>query len=259
MKDSVDNVKLPIGVNSENETETFDLPNYLLITGYGGGNRSGLLQRMVFSGITQYSSDELNIWLYSDDVLYTFHNFKQYQIAHIKKVFSEVSIEETKRFIVDLNEEIQRRFHIILQTNKHSFREYFEETGEKLAPKILVVIDFAEDFYRHLYECKENIQNMMGEILLLAQALDVSIVLCFGDYRRINWSPYYFRHRIAMKQETRSAELTLEYRFQTKDPWREFDQFYINWPHPHLVKPSYIGGDLEEELRKRFVRKRNDQ
>lgn len=253
---------LPIGVNESNELESLPLPSYTLITGYSGGNRSGLLYRLVFYGVTQHTPDALNFWLYSPDVMHTFHDFKRYDIPHIVKIFEEDSREETQRFVVDLNEEIQRRFQLLLQTNRHSFQEHYEETGEKLAPELLVIVDFTESFHHHLYECKENIRYMMGEILLMAQALDVSIMLCYQDHR-IDWGygmyPHYFQYRIAMNQENFSAEQTLNYKFQTDDPWQPYGTYWISWDHPHPVRPAKVPwNDWEDELKKYFEPKKND-
>lgn len=246
-------LEIPIGINNENETETetFPLPSYALITGYT--NRAGLLYRLVFYAVTQYTPDELTVWIY-DDEMPTFLDFKKYEIPHLK-VFSEESREETQRFVVSLNEEIQRRFQLLLQSNMHSFQEHYEETGDRLAPQLLVIVDFAECFHRHLYECKENVRYMMGEILLMAQVLDVSLVLCYKDHR-IDWEygmyPYYFPKRIAMQQDNFSAERTLEYKFQTDDPWGPYGTFWINWPQPHPVRTPQFAGDLEEVLKKHF-------
>lgn len=259
MNDTVTHRKsltLPVGVNGENEIETLPLPSYTLITGYGGGNRSGLLYRLVFYGVTQHTPDELNFWLYSPDAMYTFYDFRRYDIPHIVRMFSEESREETERFVVSLNEEIQRRFQLLLQTNRHSFQEYYEETGEELAPQMMVIVDFADCFHRHLYECKENIRYMMGEILLMAQALDVSVILCYKDHR-IDWGygiyPYYFQNRVAMGQENFSAEQTLNYKFQTDDPWQPYGTYWLSWPQPHPVRPAKVPwSDWEEELKKHF-------
>lgn len=262
-KDSTapDQVSLPLGRNDMNKTEPLAMPGNILITGGAGCGRAGFLSNLVLNGVAQYTPEEMNFWIY-DSRMRTFDGLKAYDIPHITEFISEESQKAAEMLVMGLNEEVLRRRDMILLTDKLTFQEYFKETGIRLAPQLVVIVDFADNFQHHImYESKAEIRQMLGNAVLLSRALDISLIFSFRDYRIIEWgegfNPYLFPIRIAMFQNKSSAEQTLGTKLSLPEDklWGKSGSFWINTPCVHRLDPLTLDDRYwEYVLDKKFKR-----
>ena len=181
--------------------------NTLIIGGADIG-RTSFLRTIVFHAISQYCPESLLLWLY-DAGLCTFKDFSDYQIPHITMNGTEDAVASVTRLIDSLDEEIAFRETLLASKEEYtSFADHFQKTGIALAPKAIVVLNFAETFFRRLRELPADYANRFANAVRVAKTLDICIIMCIQDYAYFIWEhgiqEKHFPHKVTITRANHS-------------------------------------------------------
>jgi hypothetical protein len=89
------------------------------------------------------------------------------------------------------------------KVNYSSFTDYLQKTGTALAPKAIVVLNFAETFFRRLRELPADYANSLANTVQMSRSLDNCVVMCIQDYAYFIWE-----HGIQEKHFPRKVAIT---------------------------------------------------
>lgn len=159
----------------------------ILIIGGSEIGRTSFLRTIVFHAISQYSPESLLLWLY-DAGLCTFKDFSDYQIPHVMLDGADETVESVITLIDALEREITiRQTQLFDKTKCTSFADCFKKTGMSLAPQGIVILNFAETFFRRFRELPCEYAGKFSRIVRDSSTLNICIIMCIQDYADVHW------------------------------------------------------------------------
>ena len=140
---NMDHLAIPIGLADDPENQRqftvsldFVRDGHLLICGASGAGKTTLIQTMIFSAASIYSSDQVNFYIadFSGRTMSAFAG-----LPHTGAVCLEGEDEKIESVMTFIREELERRKTVLSQKGIGSFRDYL--AVEKDLPMILLIID----------------------------------------------------------------------------------------------------------------------
>lgn len=181
-------IRIPIGIRGAQEIQYLTLgvggSHHALIAGVAGSGKSSLLHTIILRALTQYSPEELVIYLVD------FKRGVEFKIYadHDLPAFRVVAIESEREFGYNILEALEREQKIRADLFKRSHVdkiEEYREQGKKL-PRVLVIMDeFHELFSNSNDEFARKSAIIMERIVRQGRAFGVHLILASQSYSNI--------------------------------------------------------------------------
>lgn len=183
-----DGIRIPIGIHGANEVQYLTLgvggSHHALIAGVAGSGKSSLLHTIILRTLTQYSPDELSIYLVDFKRGVEFKIYADFVLPSFKVVAIESEREFGYNILVALEREQKIRADLFKKNHVDKIEEY-RELGKKM-PRILVIMDeFHELFSNSNDEFAKKSAVIMERIVRQGRAFGVHLILASQSYSNI--------------------------------------------------------------------------
>lgn len=183
-----DGIRIPIGIHGANEVQYLTLgvggSHHALIAGVAGSGKSSLLHTIILRTLTQYSPDELSIYLVDFKRGVEFKIYADFVLPSFKVVAIESEREFGYNILVALEREQKIRADLFKKNHVDKIEEY-RELGKKM-PRILVIMDeFHELFSNTNDEFAKKSAVIMERIVRQGRAFGVHLILASQSYSNI--------------------------------------------------------------------------
>lgn len=212
-------IRVPIGVHGVNEQQFLTLgvggAQHALIAGQTGSGKSSLLHTIITSLLSQYSEEELNLYLVDFKRGVEFKLYANY----ILPVFKVIAIESEKEFGFNVLEHLEReqkiRADLFKKNNDATNIEEYRKTTGKPMPRILVIIDeFHELFSSENDGFSKKAAVYLERIVRQGRAFGIHIILASQSLSNISGISKavldQMTVRIALKCSDTDATMLLE-------------------------------------------------
>lgn len=183
-----DGIRIPIGIRGANEVQYLTLgvggSHHALIAGVAGAGKSSLLHTIILRTLTQYSPDELSIYLVDFKRGVEFKIYADFELPAFKVIAIESEREFGYNILLTLEREQKIRADLFKKKGVDKIEEY-RELGEKM-PRILVIMDeFHELFANANDELAKKSAALMERIVRQGRAFGVHLILASQSYSNI--------------------------------------------------------------------------
>lgn len=184
-----DGIRIPIGIHGANEVQYLTLgvggSHHALIAGVAGSGKSSLLHTIILRTLTQYSPDELSIYLVDFKRGVEFKIYADFVLPSFKVVAIESEREFGYNILMALEREQKIRADLFKKNHVDKIEEYRQETKKKM-PRILVIMDeFHELFSNANDEFSKKSAVIMERIVRQGRAFGVHLILASQSYSNI--------------------------------------------------------------------------
>ena len=181
-------IRIPIGIHGANEVQYLTLgvggSHHALIAGVAGSGKSSLLHTIILRTLTQYSPEELSIYLVDFKRGVEFKIYADFVLPSFKVVAIESEREFGYNILVALEREQKIRADLFKKSHVDKIEEY-RELGKKM-PRILVIMDeFHELFSNANDEFAKKSATIMERIVRQGRAFGVHLILASQSYSNI--------------------------------------------------------------------------
>lgn len=181
-------IRIPIGIRGANEVQYLTLgvggSHHALIAGVAGSGKSSLLHTVILRALTQYSPDELSIYLVDFKRGVEFKIYADFELPSFKVVAIESEREFGYNILLALEREQKIRADIFKKSHVDKIEEY-RALGKKM-PRILVIMDeFHELFSNANDEFAKKSATIMERIVRQGRAFGVHLILASQSYSNI--------------------------------------------------------------------------
>lgn len=183
-----DGIRIPIGIHGANEVQYLALgvggSHHALIAGVAGSGKSSLLHTIILRTLTQYSPDELSIYLVDFKRGVEFKIYADFELPAFKVIAIESEREFGYNILLALEREQKIRADLFKKSHVDKIEEY-RELGKKM-PRILVIMDeFHELFSNANDEFAKKSATIMERIVRQGRAFGVHLILASQSYSNI--------------------------------------------------------------------------
>lgn len=183
-----DGIRIPIGIHGANEVQYLTLgvggSHHALIAGVAGSGKSSLLHTIILRTLTQYSPDELSIYLVDFKRGVEFKIYADFELPAFKVIAIESEREFGYNILLSLEREQKIRADLFKKSHVDKIEEY-RELGKKM-PRILVIMDeFHELFSNANDEFAKKSATIMERIVRQGRAFGVHLILASQSYSNI--------------------------------------------------------------------------
>lgn len=183
-----DGIRIPIGIHGANEVQYLTLgvggSHHALIAGVAGSGKSSLLHTIILRALTQYSPEELSVYLVDFKRGVEFKIYADFVLPSFKVVAIESEREFGYNILVALEREQKIRADLFKKSHVDKIEEY-RELGKKM-PRILVIMDeFHELFSNANDEFAKKSAVIMERIVRQGRAFGVHLILASQSYSNI--------------------------------------------------------------------------
>lgn len=183
-----DGIRIPIGIHGANEIQYLTLgvggSHHALIAGVAGSGKSSLLHTIILRSLTQYSPEELSVYLVDFKRGVEFKIYADFILPSFKVVAIESEREFGYNILVALEREQKIRADLFKKNHVDKIEEY-RELGKKM-PRILVIMDeFHELFSNANDEFAKKSAVIMERIVRQGRAFGVHLILASQSYSNI--------------------------------------------------------------------------
>lgn len=183
-----DGIRIPIGIHGANEIQYLTLgvggSHHALIAGVAGSGKSSLLHTIILRALTQYSPDELSIYLVDFKRGVEFKIYADFVLPSFKVVAIESEREFGYNILLALEREQKIRADLFKKSHVDKIEEY-RALGKKM-PRILVIMDeFHELFSNANDEFAKKSATIMERIVRQGRAFGVHLILASQSYSNI--------------------------------------------------------------------------
>lgn len=183
-----DGIRIPIGIHGANEVQYLTLgvggSHHALIAGVAGSGKSSLLHTVILRTLTQYSPDELSIYLVDFKRGVEFKIYADFELPAFKVIAIESEREFGYNILLALEREQKIRADLFKKSHVDKIEEY-RELGKKM-PRILVIMDeFHELFSNANDEFAKKSATIMERIVRQGRAFGVHLILASQSYSNI--------------------------------------------------------------------------
>lgn len=183
-----DGIRIPIGIHGANEVQYLTLgvggSHHALIAGVAGSGKSSLLHTIILRTLTQYSPEELSVYLVDFKRGVEFKIYADFVLPSFKVVAIESEREFGYNILVALEREQKIRADLFKKSHVDKIEEY-RELGKKM-PRILVIMDeFHELFSNANDEFAKKSAVIMERIVRQGRAFGVHLILASQSYSNI--------------------------------------------------------------------------
>lgn len=183
-----DGIRIPIGIHGANEVQYLTLgvggSHHALIAGVAGSGKSSLLHTIILRSLTQYSPDELSIYLVDFKRGVEFKIYADFELPSFKVVAIESEREFGYNILLALEREQKIRADLFKKSHVDKIEEY-RTLGKKM-PRVLVIMDeFHELFSNSNDEFAKKSATIMERIVRQGRAFGVHLILASQSYSNI--------------------------------------------------------------------------
>lgn len=183
-----DGIRIPIGIHGANEVQYLTLgvggSHHALIAGVAGSGKSSLLHTIILRTLTQYSPEELVIYLVDFKRGVEFKIYADFSLPSFKVVAIESEREFGYNILTSLEREQKIRADLFKKSHVDKIEEY-RELGKKM-PRVLVIMDeFHELFSNSNDEFAKKSAIIMERIVRQGRAFGVHMILASQSYSNI--------------------------------------------------------------------------
>lgn len=183
-----DGIRIPIGIHGANEVQYLTLgvggSHHALIAGVAGSGKSSLLHTIILRTLTQYSPDELSIYLVDFKRGVEFKIYADFELSSFKVVAIESEREFGYNILLALEREQKIRADLFKKSHVDKIEEY-RALGKKM-PRVLVIMDeFHELFSNANDEFAKKSATIMERIVRQGRAFGVHLILASQSYSNI--------------------------------------------------------------------------
>jgi len=184
-----DGLRIPIGIHGAQEVQYLTLgvggSHHALIAGVAGSGKSSLLHTIILRALTQYSPEELVIYLVDFKRGVEFKIYADFELPSFKVVAIESEREFGYNILMNLEREQKIRADLFKKSHVDKIEEYRDATKKKL-PRILVIMDeFHELFSNSNDEIGKKSAQIMERIVRQGRAFGVHMILASQSYSNI--------------------------------------------------------------------------
>lgn len=183
-----DGIRIPIGIHGANEVQYLTLgvggSHHALIAGVAGSGKSSLLHTIILRALTQYSPDELSIYLVDFKRGVEFKIYADFELPSFKVVAIESEREFGYNILLALEREQKIRADLFKKSHVDKIEEY-RALGKKM-PRVLVIMnEFHELFSNANDEFAKKSATIMERIVRQGRAFGVHLILASQSYSNI--------------------------------------------------------------------------
>lgn len=183
-----DGIRIPIGIHGANEVQYLTLgvggSHHALIAGVAGSGKSSLLHTIILRTLTQYSPDELSIYLVDFKRGVEFKIYADFELPAFKVIAIESEREFGYNILLALEREQKIRADLFKKSHVDKIEEY-RALGKKM-PRVLVIMDeFHELFSNANDEFAKKSATIMERIVRQGRAFGVHLILASQSYSNI--------------------------------------------------------------------------
>lgn len=183
-----DGIRIPIGIHGANEVQYLTLgvggSHHALIAGVAGSGKSSLLHTIILRTLTQYSPEELVIYLVDFKRGVEFKIYADFSLPSFRVVAIESEREFGYNILTALEREQKIRADLFKKSHVDKIEEY-RELGKKM-PRVLVIMDeFHELFSNSNDEFAKKSAIIMERIVRQGRAFGVHMILASQSYSNI--------------------------------------------------------------------------
>lgn len=152
---------------------------HVVLYGASGSGKSTWLQTLIVSLSTQYSPEEVNIYILDFDK-WTMGMFKDYpQVGGIAYSNNEIHIEKTIQL---LNDQLTERKRLFAEAGAGTLKSYCHITNEKLPHIVLMV-----DKYDMVNDINPRLGEFLYEVAKSGKAYGIYLVMTVNDKNAVNY------------------------------------------------------------------------
>lgn len=183
-----DGIRIPIGLHGANEVQYLTLgvggSHHALIAGVAGSGKSSLLHTIILRTLTQYSPEELSIYLVDFKRGVEFKIYADYALPSFKVVAIESEREFGYNILLALEREQKIRADLFKKSHVDRIEEY-RELGKKM-PRVLVIMDEFHELFSNANDAfAKNSATIMERIVRQGRAFGVHMILASQSYSNI--------------------------------------------------------------------------
>lgn len=181
-------IRIPIGIHGANEIQYLTLgvggSHHALIAGVAGSGKSSLLHTIILRALTQYSPEELVIYLVDFKRGVEFKIYADFELPSFKVIAIESEREFGYNILMALEREQKIRADLFKKSRVDKIEEY-RDLGKKM-PRVLVIMDeFHELFSSSNDEFGKKSAQIMERIVRQGRAFGVHMILASQSYSNI--------------------------------------------------------------------------